>query len=223
MTDQPVDPFEQIMRDNQLDERLARLSGRAAASTNAGGDAPKAPKRRSAARGSRRTALGLSAVSTLGLAGWMYQNAQVPIATATPIADTASSTATAAPATSAASTASTASTGAATASTTTTRATTSSSTGLADGTFKGSTVSTKYGPLQATITVSGGRITAVTVPTTPANDRKSVAINASAVPRLVQATLTAQSSKVSNVSGATYTSTAYRTSLQAAIDAAKKA
>ena len=158
-------------------------------------------------------------MSTLGLAGWLYQGAHVSTTT-TAVTDAASTVATTAPTTA---TVSTPATTTGTAATTATTVAKSTSTGLADGTFSGTTVSTKYGPLQATSTVSGGRITAVTVPTSPANDRKSIAINASAVPRLVSAALTAQSSNVSNVSGATYTSTAYRTSLQAAIDAAKKA
>lgn len=82
---------------------------------------------------------------------------------------------------------------------------------------------TRWGPVQVKITVSGGKITAVDVPAYPANDNKSVAINRSAVPKLVQSTLTAQSASVNSVSGATFTSSSYKVSLQSAIDKARAA
>jgi uncharacterized protein with FMN-binding domain len=46
-------------------------------------------------------------------------------------------------------------------------------------------------------------------------------INARAIPKLRQEVLTAQSASIATVSGATYTSNAYKQSLQAAIAAAK--
>lgn len=45
-----------------------------------------------------------------------------------------------------------------------------------------------------------------------------MAINERALPILVEATLSAQSANVDTVSGATYTSRAYRQSLQAILD-----
>ncbi|MGN6199238.1 FMN-binding protein, partial [Humibacter sp.] len=42
-----------------------------------------------------------------------------------------------------------------------------SSSGLKDGTFTGQSVDTRYGPVQVRVTVSGGKITQVDVPTYP--------------------------------------------------------
>ena len=68
-----------------------------------------------------------------------------------------------------------------------------------------------------TITVASGKITNVTY-TTTAGDGKSLSIEARAIPTLKSEVLAAQSAQVSSVSGATYTSTKYLTSLQSAID-----
>ena len=220
--------------DPRNDERLARLQARANAHRDelAFGTPPTpAPtagptRRRHAARGSRGAALALSAVSTLGLAGWFHQAAATTTSGSTAAVGTGTAATGAATASTAASTtATTAATGtsSASSSSSTTAATTGSSTSLADGTYTGSSVSTRYGDVQVQITVSGGTITAVDVVAYPSNDNKSASINARAVPTLVQETLTSQSSSVSSVSGATYTSTGYKTSLQSAIDAAKAA
>ncbi len=91
--------------------------------------------------------------------------------------------------------------------------------GLKDGTFPGTAVTERYGTVKVTIVVSGGRITDVTATYPTGED--SGDINARAIPRLRQEALTAQSASIATVSGATYTSNAYRTSLQAAIDTAK--
>lgn len=216
MNDDTDETFDEMMRNAELDARLARLSARADRSRPAPTSAAPASsgsKRRSAARGSRRVALGMSAVTTVGLAGWMYSAAGVTATNLSSISATSDTTATVAAAT-------TATTAAATTATTAAAKTGSSST-LKDGTYTGSSVSTRFGPVQVRITVSGGTITAVTVPAYPQNDNRSAQINATAVPKLVSATLTAQSASVSNVSGATYTTNGYRTSLQNAIDAAR--
>lgn len=218
------DTFAEIVRNADLDARLARLSARSDGSRSAPRTGPPARGgRRSAARGSRRTALGLSAVTTLGLAGWMYSASGT---TATDLASIGSTTDP--PTTAAATTATsrapgtTASTVASSSATTsTTRASTTVT--MKDGTYTGVSSTTRWGPVQVQITVAGGRISAVDVPSYPRNDNKSASINARAVPTLVRSTLTAQSASVSNVSGATYTSMSYRTSLQSAIDAARKA
>lgn len=91
--------------------------------------------------------------------------------------------------------------------------------GLKNGTFAGPGVSQRYGTIKVTVVVSGGRITDVTAtyPTTGENGR----INAAAIPKLRQQALTAQSAGIAVVSGATYTSNAYKQSLQAAINLAK--
>ena len=83
----------------------------------------------------------------------------------------------------------------------------------------GSTVRTKYGPMQVQATLAtDGTICGVTTLQTPANDRKSVSINQRAVPTLNQRALAAGGTDFSGVSGATYTSNAYKSSLQAILD-----
>lgn len=94
------------------------------------------------------------------------------------------------------------------------------STGLADGSYTGNTVSTAYGDVQVQITVAGGTISDVQVPVHPDQGGRTQQINSIAVPQLVQETLSAQSANITMVSGATYTSTGYLTSLQSAIDQA---
>jgi len=92
--------------------------------------------------------------------------------------------------------------------------------GLKDGTFPGSGAAAgRYGTTKVTIVVSGGKITDVTASYPTGGQTGS--INARAVPKLRQEALTAQSAGIATVSGATYTSNAYKQSLQAAIDAAK--
>ncbi len=100
-------------------------------------------------------------------------------------------------------------------------ATPSSSSGLADGTWTGQAANTRYGPVQVRITVSGGTITDVQVPQYPSESGRDQQINSRALPILVQQTVTTQSAQVDMVSGATYTSTGYRTSLQSALDQAR--
>ncbi|GGN52476.1 hypothetical protein GCM10010112_00260 [Actinoplanes lobatus] len=90
--------------------------------------------------------------------------------------------------------------------------------GLKAGTYKGKAVQNQYGTMQVTIKISGGKITAAdsTFPT----DGFSGTINPKAVQTLSAATLKAQSADVDAVSGATFTSQSYVTSLQAALDKA---
>jgi uncharacterized protein with FMN-binding domain len=98
---------------------------------------------------------------------------------------------------------------------------TGTGTGSAGGTaYPGSVASTRWGDVQITITVSGGKITSVAVPVYPDSNGKDRQINARALPILTQETLTAQSADIDNVSGATVTSDGYKESLQAALDAA---
>lgn len=91
--------------------------------------------------------------------------------------------------------------------------------GMRSGAFAGGTVQYKYGTLQITIVVSGGRITDVRA-NHHGNSRVSEEINAEALPKLRREALIAQSARIATVSGATYTSQSYRTSLQSAIDRA---
>ena len=93
-------------------------------------------------------------------------------------------------------------------------------TGVADGTYDGAVVNTRYGPQQVQVVFAGGKISDVVVLQTQTADRKSEQISSRANPILREEVLTAQSSKVANVSGATYTSQSYIQSLQSALDAA---
>ncbi|WP_199809745.1 FMN-binding protein [Streptomyces sp. NRRL F-2799] len=89
------------------------------------------------------------------------------------------------------------------------------------GTVTGDAAQTPYGAVRVRLTVSGGKITkaeAVEAPKGPTSDEKT----ALAVPRLNQAVLATQNADIDSVSGATYTSTGYKKSLQSALDQVKK-
>ncbi len=89
-----------------------------------------------------------------------------------------------------------------------------------DATYTGTTVNTRFGPVQVQVTVSGGSITDVTALQLTNADGRSVQISNRAEPILRQEVLASQSAQVSNVGGATYTSQAYLQSLQSALDQA---
>ena len=76
-----------------------------------------------------------------------------------------------------------------------------------------------YGLLDVKVTVSGTRITDVSVPALRVAEYTSQQICEQAIPLLRSEVLTAQSARIDAVSGATYTSEAYAASLQAALDA----
>ncbi|WP_442781090.1 FMN-binding protein [Arthrobacter sp. FX8] len=79
---------------------------------------------------------------------------------------------------------------------------------------------TRFGPVQVQITVANGKITDITALQLTNTDDKSIQISNRAAPLLRSKVLAAQSADVQTVSGATITSDAYLTSVQAAIDAA---
>jgi uncharacterized protein with FMN-binding domain len=86
-------------------------------------------------------------------------------------------------------------------------------------TVTGSVAQTQYGAVQVRITVSGGKITkseAVQAPKGGLSDQKT----AMAVPKLNQEAVAAGNATIDAVSGATYTSTGYKQSLQSALDKA---
>jgi uncharacterized protein with FMN-binding domain len=76
-----------------------------------------------------------------------------------------------------------------------------------------------YGLLDVKVTVSGTRITDISVPTLEVAEYTSQQICDQAIPLLRSEVLTAQNARIDGVSGATYTSEAYAASLQAALDA----
>ena len=69
-------------------------------------------------------------------------------------------------------------------------------TGLTDGVYDGDAVQTRYGDVQVQITVSGGQITAVTVPVYPSGNNRDAQISSRAIPQLVSETLSAQSAQI---------------------------
>ncbi|MFF8675633.1 FMN-binding protein [Streptomyces sp. NPDC015242] len=86
-------------------------------------------------------------------------------------------------------------------------------------TLTGSVAQTEYGPVQVRITVAGGKITKAEAVQAPKGGR-SDQITAASVPRLNQAAVATGTAQIDSVSGATYTSTGYKKSLQSALDQA---
>lgn len=183
------------------------------------------PRRRHPAKGARAAALGLGLASTGGLvalfaltgptAGAQVQAAQIVAASPSIGSTTAATAATTTPAV-AAEPAATPTTLAPAAPTTTPATTIATPTVVNGGVFHN-----KWGDVQVQATFGpDGSIIDVAALQTPTRDGKSVRINDRAVPRLNSEALTIQSANVDTVSGATYTSTDYRRSLQSAVDAA---
>ncbi|CAL9600767.1 FMN-binding protein [Streptomyces sp. enrichment culture] len=93
---------------------------------------------------------------------------------------------------------------------------------IGDGTVTGDAVSTQYGAVQVRLTVNGGKITKAEAVQAPKGGQ-SDQVTSSSVPRLNRAAVTAQGAEIDTVSGATYTSTGYKKSLQSALDKARAA
>lgn len=158
----------------------------------------------------RGTLIYTGAVAAMGAAGFAKFAVLAPAPTAessasTPSADAGSSTS-----------GSSSSAGSSASSTDSGAATTTNDT----VTIVGSSVQTRYGPVQVSVTFTGGQITDVQALQVPGGHRESVQINARATPILAQEVIAAQSAQIDTVSGATYTSEAYAESVQAAIDQA---
>ncbi len=87
-------------------------------------------------------------------------------------------------------------------------------------TVTGEVAQTQWGPVQVRLTMTGSTISAVDVLEYPNGNGRDAEINAYALPRLVQETITAQSAQIDMISGATVTSGGYIQSLQSALDKA---
>ncbi|MFF4016874.1 FMN-binding protein [Streptomyces sp. NPDC001843] len=90
----------------------------------------------------------------------------------------------------------------------------------AAGTVTGDVAQTQYGPVQVRLTVANGKVTkaeAVQAPKGGTSDQKT----ALSVPKLNQEAVAAGTANIDSVSGATYTSTGYKKSLQSALDKVK--
>jgi uncharacterized protein with FMN-binding domain len=208
-------------------DRLAALQSRRASPAATTPAAPTSTRRRHPARGARRAALGLSLVSTGGLATWFglsAAGAANEVSTAAIVQMPATATAPA-PAT-----ASHASSSTPTPTDVPARSFVDSGAGAAaaapaaDTVVDGGVFQNKWGNVQVRATFdASGSLVDVTTLQTPGGRGRSIQINDYAVPRLNGEALTVQSANVDTVSGATYTSVDYRRSLQSAIDAARAA
>jgi uncharacterized protein with FMN-binding domain len=86
-------------------------------------------------------------------------------------------------------------------------------------TISGPTISTKFGPVQVQASIDGtGLVCASQGIQWPTADQKSVSINNQAIPLLDQWAVHTGNASFNSISGATYTSKAYKQSLQAIID-----
>jgi uncharacterized protein with FMN-binding domain len=88
-------------------------------------------------------------------------------------------------------------------------------------TVTGAVANTQYGPMQIQLTLTGQKITNVTVLQRTNDGSESDEIDSTAIPKLTSETLAAQSAQINAVSGASYTSMGYIQSLQSALDKAK--
>lgn len=95
---------------------------------------------------------------------------------------------------------------------------TSSKSSTGTKTATGTVAQNQYGNVQVRVTVAGGKITQVTPVQLPQSDPKSAQISQYAAPQLQSEVLAAQSAKIDGVSGASYTSQSYDTSVQSALD-----
>lgn len=87
-------------------------------------------------------------------------------------------------------------------------------------TYTGDSEETRFGAVQVEITVAGGKITNVVALHLTDADGRSVQISNNAAPLLRSEVLAAQSATVDTISGATYTTEGYLSSLQSALDKA---
>lgn len=90
-----------------------------------------------------------------------------------------------------------------------------------DGTYTGSVADAYYGNIQVAATFQGGKLTDVSFLQYPNDRDRSIRINQYAMPILRQETITAQSSQVDIVSGATDTSQAFIESMSSVFSQAK--
>ena len=85
-------------------------------------------------------------------------------------------------------------------------------------TITGKVANTVYGPVQIELVVKNHKIVKVAVLEQPTNTIHDIQIGEFAFPKLISETLAAQDAKVDAVSGASYTSAGYISSLQSAVD-----
>jgi uncharacterized protein with FMN-binding domain len=82
----------------------------------------------------------------------------------------------------------------------------------------GHVADTAYGPVQVQLVVKSDKIVKVAILQQPTNTIHDIQIGEFAFPRLISETLAVQDAKIDAVSGASYTSAGYISSLQSALD-----
>jgi uncharacterized protein with FMN-binding domain len=87
-------------------------------------------------------------------------------------------------------------------------------------TLTGAVENTQYGPMQVQVTLTGTKITKITVLQQTDDGATSQQIDSTALPKLTAEALAAQSARIDAVSGASYTSSGSIQSLQSALDKA---
>jgi uncharacterized protein with FMN-binding domain len=87
-------------------------------------------------------------------------------------------------------------------------------------TVTGTAAQTRYGPVQVQLTIVNGALTTVDAVQYPQDRPRDVQINSYAIPALDQEALAAKNSNIDMISGATYTSSGYISSLQSALNKA---
>jgi len=85
-------------------------------------------------------------------------------------------------------------------------------------TITGKVANTAYGPVQVQLVVKSNKIVKVGILEQPTNTIHDIQIGEFAFPKLISETLSAQNAKIDAVSGASYTSAGYISSLQSAVD-----
>lgn len=100
--------------------------------------------------------------------------------------------------------------------------TASTNTQFKDGSYTGSVENAYYGNVQVSATIQNGKITVVDFLEYPNDNPNSISVNQQAMPYLKQEAIQAQSSSVSIVTGATFTSQAFIQSLASALNQAKQ-
>ncbi len=90
-----------------------------------------------------------------------------------------------------------------------------------DGSYTGPVADAYYGNVQVKAVISGGKITDVQFLDHPQGRQTSVRINERAMPYLTSEAIVAQDANVNTVSGASFTSAAFRESLSGALSKAK--
>lgn len=79
-----------------------------------------------------------------------------------------------------------------------------------------------YGQLSVNVTMTGTRITTVSIATLQTAEQYSQQLADRVIPVLAREVRSAQSARIQSISGATYTCEAYAFSVQSAIDKLKK-